>query len=218
MRRRAYEDELEALNRDILRMGSMVEDAVRASVEALAVQDLYQAQTVIDNDPVIDGLELGVEQRCVNLLALQQPMAKDLRLVATAISIVTDLERMGDHAVNISEVTMRIGNRPLIKPLIDIPRMAALSQDMIRGSLDAFVSRDAELARATCRKDDDVDATYEALFDELVGFIITSRDESVSTQAVNLLFVARFLERIADHATNIGERVIYMVTGRRETY
>ena len=138
MRRRAYEDELEALNRDILRMGSMVEDAVRASVEALAVQDLYQAQTVIDNDPVIDGLELGVEQRCVNLLALQQPMAKDLRLVATAISIVTDLERMGDHAVNISEVTMRIGNRPLIKPLIDIPRMAALSQDMIRGSLDAF--------------------------------------------------------------------------------
>ena len=182
------------------------------------MQDLYQAQTVIDNDPVIDGLELGVEQRCVNLLALQQPMAKDLRLVATAISIVTDLERMGDHAVNISEATMRIGNRPLIKPLIDIPRMAALSQDMIRGSLDAFVSRDAELARATCRKDDDVDATYEALFDELVGFIITSRDESVSTQAVNLLFVARFLERIADHATNIGERVIYMVTGRRETY
>ncbi|HBK60442.1 MAG TPA: phosphate transport system regulatory protein PhoU [Firmicutes bacterium] len=218
MRRRAYETELEALNQDILRMGSMVENAVRASVEALARQDLEQARMVIDDDAAIDGMERGVEQRCVNLLALQQPMARDLRLVATAISIVTDLERMGDHAVNISEVTARIGVQPLIKPLIDIPGMAALSQKMIKGSLDAFVSRDAELARATCRKDDAVDSMYEALFDELMGFIVASRDESVSTQAVNLLFVARFLERIADHAANIGERVIYMVTGRRETY
>lgn len=135
MRRRAYEDELEALNRDILRMGSMVEDAVRASVEALAVQDLYQAQTVIDNDPVIDGLELGVEQRCVNLLALQQPMAKDLRLVATAISIVTDLERMGDHAVNISDEVSSCENACEVRAVLghEAPDGAAGS-----GSIDCF--------------------------------------------------------------------------------
>lgn len=218
MRRQAYESELAALNQDILRMGSVVEDAVRRSVEALAKQDAAMARDAASGDAGIDELELGIEQRCVNLLALQQPLAKDLRLVTTAILIATDLERIGDHAVNISETVIRIGNRPLIKPLIDIPKMARLSQAMIKGSLDAFVSHDADLARATCKNDDIVDGTYQILFDELMTFIVTSHDSNVSLQAAHLLFVARFLERIADHATNIGERVIYMVTGQREAY
>lgn len=216
--RRAYEQELRALNQDILMMGSMVEEAVHLAIEALARQDVDLAKKIIENDRRVDDLELAIEERCLKLLALQQPLAGDLRMIATAIWVITDLERMGDHAVNISEIVVRIGNQPLIKPLIDIPRMAEIAEGMIKGCLDAFVARDPELARKTCRTDDQVDKIYEELFDELMGFIVNSPDTRTSTQAANLLFVARFLERVADHATNIGERVIYMVTGLRESY
>lgn len=218
MSRREYQRELEELNKEILTMGSMVEEAVRLSVEALATKDMDLARKVAANDAVVDEIGLAIEGRCLNLLALQQPLARDLRLVATAISIATDLERMGDHAVNVSEIVLRIGKTPLIKPLVDIPEMADSAQRMISGCLDAFVRRDVDLARQTCRNDDAVDRTYQALFDELMELTVHGRDERMSAQAVNLLFVARFLERIADHATNIGERVIYMVTGEREKY
>jgi len=216
--RRAYEQELRALNQDILMMGSMVEEAVHLAIEALARQDVDVAKKIIENDRRVDDLELSIEERCLKLLALQQPLAGDLRMIATAIWVITDLERIGDHAVNISEIAVRIGKQPLIKPLIDIPRMAEIAEGMIKGCLDAFVARDPELARKTCRTDDQVDKIYEELFDELMGFIVNSPDTRTSTQAANLLFVARFLERVADHATNIGERVIYMVTGLRESY
>lgn len=216
--RRAYEQELRALKQNILMMGSTVEEAVHLAIEALAHQDVDLARQIIENDKRVDDLEVSIEEQCLKLLALQQPLAGDLRMIATAIWVITDLERMGDHAVNISEIAVRIGKQPLIKPLVDIPRMAELAAGMIKGCLDAFVARDPDLARKTCATDDQVDRIYEELFDELMGFIVNSSDTTTSSQAANLLFVARFLERIADHATNIGERVIYMVTGLRESY
>ncbi len=216
--RRAYDRELDALRQDILRMGSMVEDSICSAVSALARQDLDLARRIIERDHRVDDLELAIEERCLKLLALQQPLAGDLRMIAAAIWLVTDLERMGDHAVNICEIALRIGVQPLIKPLVDIPRMAEVVRQMIKKCLDAFIARDPELAREACKLDDVVDDIYEGLFDELMGFIVRGPDTQTSAQAANLLFVARFLERVADHATNIGERVIYMITGLRETY
>jgi phosphate transport system protein len=218
MTRKAYDQELDALKQDILRMGSMVEEAVYLAITALTQQDVELASRVITSDRYVNVLEPAIEERCLNLLALQQPLAGDLRMVATAIWIITDLERIADHAVNISEISVRIGKQPLVKALVDIPRMARIAEKMINKCLDAFVSRDVKLARNTCRTDDVVDEIYKALFNELMEIIITSSDTNISTQAANLLFVARFLERIADHATNIGERVIYMITGLRESY
>lgn len=199
-------------------MGGMVEKSVQQAIDALATRDTSLAKQVIEEDLAIDKLALHIEQMCLDMLALQQPMAKDLRLVAAAMSIVTDLERMGDEAANISEVVLRVASRPLIKPLVDIPRMAIATQRMISECLNAFVNRDAAHARAVCRSDEEVDAIYAMLFDELMEIIVKAKEEWIGGQAAHLLFVARFLERIADHATNVGERVIYMVTGERETY
>ncbi len=199
-------------------MGSMVEKSVRQAIDALATRDTALAHDVIEEDLAIDKLALHIEQTCLDMLALQQPLARDLRLVAAAISIATDLERMGDEAANISEVVLRIASRPLIKPLVDIPRMAEAAQRMISECLNAFVDRDADRARAVCISDDDVDAIYAMLFDELMEIIVSAKEEWIGGQAAHLLFVARFLERIGDHATNVAERVIYMVTGVRETY
>lgn len=218
MTREGLDKNLSDLQQELLRMGSMVEEAIHLSVESLARQDLTLAQQIIDGDDLIDELSTKIEEDCIRLIALQQPVAKDLRVIATILKTVTDLERIADHATNIAEITQRIGTAPLIKPLIDIPKMAKMVEVMVHDSLKAFVDRDIGFARTTCLKDDAIDKLYEDLLNELTGFIQMGGDSERGIQALNLLFAARYLERVGDHATNIGERVIYLVTGKRERY
>jgi phosphate transport system protein len=195
-------------------MGLMVEEAIRDAVESLKSRDEELARQVIEGDDKIDELETQIEQKCLRLLALQQPMAVDLRMIGTALKIITDLERMADHAVDIAKVTIRIGNEPLIKPLIDIPRMAEITQRMVRECLDSFIRRDTTLAHKMADWDEEVDHLYAQVFRELLLFMIG--DPKTIKQATHLLFVGQHLERSADHATNVGEWVVYMVTGEKK--
>ncbi len=218
MTREGFDKALSQLQQEMLRMGSMVEEAIHLAVQALSGQDLKLAQKIIDGDDLIDDLSNKIEDDCIRLIALQQPLARDLRVITTVLKTVTDLERIADHATNIAEIVQRIGNARLIKPLVDIPKMAVMAEGMIRDSLKSFVDRDVDFAKKTCLKDDEVDKLYEMLFNELTGFIMAGGDSEKVVQALNLLFVARYLERVGDHATNIGERTIYLVTGRNEKY
>ncbi|HEX7713914.1 MAG TPA: phosphate signaling complex protein PhoU [Bacillota bacterium] len=218
MTREGLDRSLRDLQQGLLRMGSMVEEAIHLAVESLAKQDLQLAQRIIDGDDAIDTLSLAIEEDCIRLIALQQPIAKDLRVITTVLKTVTDLERIADHATNIAEITQRIGTAELIKPLIDIPEMARLVEAMVHDSLKAFVDRDVDLAKATCLKDEEIDRIFEGLLNELTDFAMAGDDPKRVAQAMSLVFAARYLERVGDHATNIGERVIYLVTGRRERY
>ncbi|MGE5529554.1 MAG: phosphate signaling complex protein PhoU [Patescibacteria group bacterium] len=218
MARTGFDRSLAELKEKLLLMGGRVTEAVHQAVDSLARQDLHMARRVIDGDDAVDDLAYELEEDCLRLIALQQPIAKDLRAVAAAYRMTTDLERIADHAVNIAEIAVRIGGEPLIKPLIDIPRMAGMVEEMVRDSLAAYVQGDPELAQTNCRRDEEVDRLYESLFDELMGFILAGGESRRAAQALNLLFAARYLERVGDHATNIGERVIFMVTGKRERY
>ncbi len=211
--RSQFQEELKSLNIKLLKMGSMVQNIIEVSVQALAKQDLDRARSVFELDDDIDALELEIEHQCMNLIALQQPIARDLRTIGTIMKIITDLERMGDHAVNIARVTLEIGEDKLIKPLIDIPKMARLTEDMVNKSLDAFMHEDIELAKELDDDDDQVDDLYEAIYFELIEMMLENPD--MIKQATQLLFIGRYLERTADHATNIGERIVYMVTGER---
>lgn len=206
---------LDAIHQDILRMGTLVEEAICNADRALSQQDLDLAHRVVAGDDTIDDLEQDIEAACVSLIALRRPLAGDLRAVTTALKVVTDLERMGDHATDIAEIALKIGAEPLIKPLIDIPRMSNMARQMVHESLDALVRRDAALARKVCQDDDPVDALYRDLYNELLVFTMHGGDTVRAGQALSLLFVARYLERIADHATNIAEQVVYLVTGER---
>lgn len=214
MTRLHFQQNLKEVKHKVLRMGSLVEVIVDKAVTSLKEQNLELAKTIVEEDDKIDAMDLKIEMDCMKLLALQQPLAKDLRTIATALKIITDLERMGDHAVNISKITLEIGKEPLIKPLIDIPRMAKIAQEMIRLSLDAFVKEDIELAKKVAQMDQEVDDIYQAIIDELLEMIV--KDPSITKQATKLMFVGRYLERIADHTTNVCERIIYMVTGKLE--
>ena len=211
--REAFRQRLANLEEQVLRMGGKVEEAIGLAVRSLVERDLNLAQRVIDQDDEIDRLEMEIERESLALLALQQPLASDLRVVGTALKIITDLERMADHAVDIAKTTKRLGGEPLIKPLIDIPRMAELAQTMTHEALEAFVQRDVALAASVIRRDDVLDSLYHQVFRELL--LLMMEDHRTITQGTYLLFVARYLERIADHATNLGERTIYMVTGER---
>lgn len=202
------------MEQDLLRMGSLVEEAIANSAKSLARQDRALAEQVIEGDKPIDDLELFIEEQCMQLLALQQPLAKDLRKIGTILKASTDLERMADQATNIAELTIAIGSSPLIKPLIDIPRMAEIARGMVHNSIEAFVREDEQLARNVCQEDEEVDLLYASLFEELVGFLAHGQEGKDAEQIVHLLFTARALERIADHATNISERVVYMITGQ----
>lgn len=218
MTRELYNKALSALQQELLLMGSMVEEAIHFAVDSLAKQDLTLAEMVIAGDDQIDRLSLKLEEDCVRLIALQQPIAKDLRVITTVLKTVTDLERIADHATNIAEIALRIGKEPLIKPLNIIPKMAELAQDMVQESLKVFVNRDVEGAKANCRRDDQVDRLYEDILNEISNLMASNDTAGRMIQAMNLLFAARYIERVADHATNIGERVIYLVTGKNEKY
>ncbi|MBV8162972.1 MAG: phosphate signaling complex protein PhoU [Candidatus Eremiobacteraeota bacterium] len=202
---------LEETQQDVLRMGSLVEEAITKAVDALARSDVKAAEEILRADDYIDDLNVLIETNCLNLLALQQPMASDLRTIAAMLDIIIDLERIGDHAGDIAQITRNLANEPHLKPLVDIPLMAAKAREMLRESLDAFSHRDAQAAHDIPRKDDEVDRLYRKVFAELIQFM--ARDPKAIGRASNLLLVALYLERIADHATNICERVVYMVEG-----
>ena len=211
--RQGYNHELEALRQEILDMGTRVEEAIGQAVMSLSKQDLELAQKVMAGDDYIDFLESDIEDKCMLLIARQQPLARDLRIIGTGLKITTDLERVGDHAFDIAKIALGIGKQPLIKPLVDIPRMSAMAQKMVKDSLVAYINLDITLAEQVCADDDAVDDLYDQTFRELLTYMM--EDPTTIKQATQLLFVARYLERVADHATNIGEWVIYLVTGQR---
>src|SRR3989442_1127657 len=186
-------------------MGGLVEDQIRRVMRALLDRDGDLAQEVIDRDRQVNA-------KCVELLALHQPTAGDLRFITTTLKIVTDLERIGDQAVNIAQRALELGREPQLKPYVDLPRMAEKAQRMVKESLDAFVSRDTDLARKVCGEDSDVDALKEQVFRELLTFMM--EDPRTIPRAIRLILISRFLERVADHATNIAEMVIYMVESK----
>ena len=209
---RHFERELEDLNKQLLLMGGRAETIVLKSVEALRRLDRDLANEVFADDKIIDRMELDIDERCLRLLALQQPMAKDLRFITAALKINNDLERVGDHGVNIAGSVMRLAGKPMLKPLIDIPRMAELASDMLHESLDAFVRRDAEKARRICIRDDAVDQLNDQIFRELVSYMV--EDPKTITRAMELILVARNLERVADLATNVAEEVVFIAEAR----
>ncbi|HXG03667.1 MAG TPA: phosphate signaling complex protein PhoU [Candidatus Binatia bacterium] len=209
---RHFHEELEALKQTLLAMGALVEDQIRLAMQALVERDEGLARRVIERDREVNAYDVGIDETCVELLALHQPAAGDLRFLTTAMKIVTDLERIGDQAVNIAQRALELSPEPPLKPYIDLPRMAARAQDMVRESLDAFVARDAALARAVCARDSEVDALKEQVFRELLTYMMA--DPTTIPRAIRLILISRFLERVADHATNIAEMVVYLVEGR----
>ena len=196
----------------MLMLGSMVEKAIAASLDALQRRDFDAAQEVIAGDDHIDNKRFEIEEKCVNLIATQQPLATDLRVIITLLHITQELERMGDYAEGVAKIGIAMGDEPPLKPLIDIPRMAEKAEDMVRRSLDALVNRDVITARVVLNNDDEVDALYEQVYRELLTYMI--EDPHTIRRATYLIWVAHDLERIADRATNIAERVIFLVTGR----
>ena len=208
---RHFAVELEELNQALLGMGALVESSIHCSVQALVNRDERMARRVIEDETRINQMELDIDARVTRLLALNQPVAGDLRLLIIALKINTDLERMGDLAVNIAERAISLAKVPLVKPLIDTPRMASLVEDMLHSSLDAFVKRDATLAEKVLPADDEVDSIRDNIYSELLD--VMQNNPSVVPSAIHLMFVARNLERIADHTTNIAEDVIFLVRG-----
>ena len=208
---RHFAVELEELNQALLGMGALVESSIHCSVQALVNRDERMARRVIEDEIRINQMELDIDARVTRLLALNQPVAGDLRLLIIALKINTDLERMGDLAVNIAERAISLAKVPLVKPLIDTPRMASLVEDMLHSSLDAFVKRDAALAEKVLPADDEVDSIRDNIYSELLE--VMQSNPSVVPSAIHLMFVARNLERIADHTTNIAEDVIFLVRG-----
>lgn len=194
-------------------MGHRVEEQIHRAVDSLAKLDMMLAKETIQLDDEIDNMLIVIEDHCVRLIALQQPIARDLRLISMAMKIVTDLERIGDHGVDIAKTTLQLTGETLVKPLVDIPKMAEKAMEMLHQALKAYIDQDVSLAEQLAPMDDEVDSLYSKIFEEVTALMGT--DRSTNRQLSHLLMVARYLERIADHATNIGEWVIYVVTGER---
>lgn len=209
--RHTFEQQLLELQEDILRMGSYVVQMLGQSMEALVRQDVELAQRVIEMDDEADAMDLLIEQKCMRLLALQQPMSRDLRIIGTGLKIITDLERIGDYAVDVAKTARRLATEPYVKPLDHLTQMSAAAEWMVRECIRAYVHHDLELVDEVVRRDDEVDDCYDVLFTELLDLM--ERRPNVIRQATWLLHVARFLERIADHAVNVAERVYYIETG-----
>lgn len=214
MTREAYHESLKELQDELLAMGDMVAKAISSSVEALEKRDIETSKKIVENDLLINQKRFDIEERCLLLIATQQPMAGDLRTIAAILSIITDLERMADHAEGIARINIMIGESPLVKPLIDVPRMAEKGLSMLNRCLKAFIDRDADSARAICDEDTEVDVMYDKVYKELVFLMI--ENPKIVEGATYLIWVAHNLERIADRVTNIAERVVFMVTGKME--
>lgn len=214
MTRETYHRELARLEEDILKMCAMVVDAITGSINALKNRDIKASKDIIKDDLLINRKRFDIEEKALLLIATQQPMAIDLRTIAAILSIITDLERIADHAEGIAKISVMIGKEPLVKPLIDVPRMAEKGLQMLDGCLTAFTERDVERARAICDEDDEVDALYEQVYRELLIMMI--ENPKIIQSATYLIWVAHNLERIADRVTNIAERVVFMVTGNME--
>jgi phosphate transport system protein len=212
--RKGFHQSLQELQQDLLKMGTLVEEAIHQAVKSLAEMNQELAEKVVAQDDQIDEMMLQIENGCLRLLALQQPMAGDLRVIGTALKIVTDLERIADHATDIAKTTLRLSGETLIKPLIDIPKMAQRASGMVREALSAYVERNVDRALKLAEADDEVDHMYTRMFSEIVSLM--GNDPAMNRQLTHLLMVARYLERIGDHATNLGEWVIYMVSGKRQ--
>lgn len=212
MPRQHYDLQLRELQDDLLRLASQVESSIGRAMTALNQQNVEEARRVIADDDLIDRAQYALEDKALLLIALQAPIATDLRLISAIISIASELERMGDYAEGIAEITIRGANEPLLKPLVDIPRMANAAQRMLRESLDAFVNRDAEAARQLASDDDEVDQLTTVVQNELLSMMV--QNPANSERALHLMFVAHNLERVADRATNIAERLIFLVTGQ----
>jgi phosphate transport system protein len=209
---RHFQDELDQLKARLLEMGGLAEDRLRLAVRGLTERDLAIVDKVLAGDTAINQLHIEVDDRCFKLLALHQPMAVDLRMIVSAVKINTDLERVGDLAVNIAEAAARYLEHPPVKELIDIPRMADIAQEMLRDALDAFVRRDTDLAQQVLNEDDRLDSLKTQIFRELLTYML--QDPHTIEPALDLILMSRHLERIGDHATNVAEDVIFIVSAR----
>ena len=209
--RSQFNQGLRAVQDDLLRMGGLLDTAIAQAIQCLAERDLDLARRVVVDDAKVNAMRFKIEQDCVTLIATQQPAATDLRFLVAAMNIISDMERMADHAAGIAKIVLRMGDQPLLKPLIDLPRMADEVRGMIHTALDAYVTRDVDLARSIAKRDDVVDALYEQIFRELITFI--TEDPHTTTRALYLMFTAHNLERIGDRAVNIAERTIFIASG-----
>jgi len=214
MVRSIFDNQLEALHTNMIKMASLTEESIERTITALKKHDIELAEKVFQGDDVIDKLEKTIEKQCVNLIARQQPLAKDLRAISSAMKIITDLERIADHAVDITQITVKMANQKYIKPLVDIPRMAECAKTMVNQAIDAYVKQDVELARSVSARDDEVDDLFVKIILELTN-MMKNNPETIE-QAINLILIAKYLERMADHATNIGEWVVYNVNGEHD--
>jgi phosphate transport system protein len=212
--RTAFHKKLREIQDDVLAMGSMVSKAMLRSIDALKNRDLDLAQQIVTDDKKVNQKRFEIEEKCIELIATQQPMASDLRIILAVLNILSEVERIGDYAEGIAKIAVMIGDEPPLKPLIDIPRMAEQTVDMLRRSLDAFVNRDAEAAKKISTEDDTIDQLYDQVFRELLVFM--AEDPKTITRATRLIWVAHNLERAADRVTNICERVVFVVTGKME--
>jgi phosphate transport system protein len=209
---RHFQDDLQALKERLLTMGGLAEESVRMAVQSLVMRNPSLAEDVMAADHPINKLHMEIDQRCFTLLALHQPMASDLRTIVAAVKINTDLERVGDLAVNIAEATSRYLSHPPVKPLIDIPQMANIAQAMLRDAIESFVSRDTTLAQTVLDRDDNLDGLKTQVFRELLTYML--QDPRTVEPSLDLVLISRHLERIGDHATNIAEDVIFLVSAR----
>ena len=209
---RQYEEELRGLRAGLLKMGGLAERQIAEAIDSLVDRNTGQARTTIARDVEVNRMDTDMDERCVRLLALHQPAASDLRFITTGLKITTDLERIGDNAVNICERAIELNQEPQLKPYIDIPRMAEIAQSMVKDSLDAFMRDDTTLAEEVIDRDDEVDQLNYQIYRELLSYM--AEDPQTIPRATRILFVSKYLERIADHATNIAEMVVFMVKGR----
>jgi phosphate transport system protein len=211
MARELFKEHIRRLENEMMDMGLMTANAINRSVQALKARDIAAAKKNIDDDMLINKKRWEIEEKCINLIALQQPVASDLREIIAILSIITDLERIGDYAEGIAKIVIMLGDKPLVKPLVDIPLMAQKGIDMLNRSLQAFINRDSDLSLKICNEDDEVDKLYEQVYHELLKCMIEKPD--MITNATYLIWAAHNLERIADRVTNICERTVFLVKG-----
>ncbi len=209
--RLTFDNKLEELNIELIKMGSLVQEAISKSIKALLSNNEDLAREVIKSDRNIDDLEKAIEQKCLKLLMLQQPVARDLRAISTALKMITDLERIGDQAADIADLTLRFSEESTIPFAKHIPEMAEITKSMVKSSIDSYIKNDIELATETMKKDDEVDELFDIVKNELINTVIN--DKKKADQAIDLMMIAKYLERIGDHAVNVSEWVIFYSTG-----